>query len=107
MLLNLKPSHVLLTQELTPLVLMAQFAKVIATDFQKQSLDKGFDVLWSNIFNTPLSRIENGTKLSGFNAEALQNLTGEVLLWVEAQKNISLAIPKFIQARNWERFVIY
>lgn len=92
--LNLKPSHVLLTQELTPLVLMAQVAKVITTDFEKDSLDKGFDELWSNIFNTPLTRIEKGTKLPGFNEEALKNLTEEVLYWVEAQKNISEIFAK-------------
>ena len=86
--LALKPSNMITTRELTPLVFAAQNAKVISTQFRPDSLQKAFDVLWTNLLNSPDNRLA-GKSLPGFDAVALNNLSLELLFWVDGQKNIS------------------
>ena len=85
--LNLKSSHQYTTKELTDLILAAQESEFLSTKLQKESLTRLFDTMWSNILNTPEVRFSN-VKVSAFDQTTLNNLSIEVMYWLENQKLI-------------------
>ncbi|MGZ3690801.1 MAG: hypothetical protein ACXVAX_04830 [Pseudobdellovibrio sp.] len=86
--LNNKNSHMITTDELTDLLVTAQNAEVLHTQIQKQSIQTLLNGLWSNLLNTPEDRLNEKTSLPGFNLKALDNISYEIMFWLDNQQSL-------------------
>ncbi|MBY0554214.1 hypothetical protein K2P97_06775 [bacterium] len=86
--LKLKSSHMISTAEISQLVLQAQKMEFIKTKIKESTLETTLNALWSNILNTPESRLAE-TAQAGLNAVVLKQLAQELHLWINNQKAIT------------------
>ncbi len=88
--LNLKSSHVITTEEIISFIQVLQNEKLIETHFRSDSLSKLLNAVWSHLLNDPGSRISTKMIHSGFNLQTLAQLSNEVEIYLQNQKNISI-----------------